>query len=120
MITEVFKQQLDVDLGEFPIMTYQDAAFRFGSDKPDLRVKLEFTELTDVMADVDFKVFSDARHHQGWPRGGPARARWRRSDRRAARSTPTPSSSRSTAPRAWPGSRSTKWPRAVTACSRPS
>ena len=58
MITEVFKQQLNVDLGEFPIMTYQDAAFRFGSDKPDLRVKLEFTELTDVMADVDFKVFS--------------------------------------------------------------
>ena len=58
MITEVFKTQLDVDLGEFPIMTYQDAAFRFGSDKPDLRVKLEFTELTDVMADVDFKVFS--------------------------------------------------------------
>ena len=58
MITEVFKQQLDVDLGEFPIMTYQEAAFRFGSDKPDLRVKLEFTELTEVMKDVDFKVFS--------------------------------------------------------------
>lgn len=58
MITEVFKTQLDVNLGEFPIMTYQDAAFRFGSDKPDLRVKLEFTELTDVMAGVDFKVFS--------------------------------------------------------------
>ena len=58
MITEVFKQQLDVDLGEFPIMTYQEAAFRFGSDKPDLCVKLEFTELTEVMKDVDFKVFS--------------------------------------------------------------
>src|SRR3989344_4242194 len=58
MITEVFQQQLGVDLGEFPIMTYQEAAFRFGSDKPDLRVKLEFTELTEVMKDVDFKVFS--------------------------------------------------------------
>ena len=58
MITEVFKTQLGVDLGEFPIMTYQDAAFRFGSDKPDMRVKLEFTELTDCMGDVDFKVFS--------------------------------------------------------------
>ena len=58
MITEVFKTQLDVDLGEFPMMTYQDAAFRFGSDKPDLRVKLEFTELTEIMKDVDFKVFS--------------------------------------------------------------
>ena len=58
MITEVFQTQLNVELGEFPIMTYQDAAFRFGSDKPDLRVKLEFTELTDCMKDVDFKVFS--------------------------------------------------------------
>ena len=58
MIKEVFQTQLSVDLGEFPIMTYQDAAFRFGSDKPDLRVKLEFTELTDCMGDVDFKVFS--------------------------------------------------------------
>lgn len=58
MIKEVFQTQLNVDLGEFPIMTYQDAAFRFGSDKPDLRVKLEFTELTDIMGDVDFKVFS--------------------------------------------------------------
>lgn len=58
MITEVFQTQLGVELGEFPMMTYQDAAFRFGSDKPDLRVKLEFTELTDCMGDVDFKVFS--------------------------------------------------------------
>ncbi|MBS7349906.1 MAG: aspartate--tRNA ligase [Comamonas sp.] len=58
MITEVFKQQLDVDLGEFPIMPFAEAMHRFGSDKPDLRVKMEFTELTEVMADVDFKVFS--------------------------------------------------------------
>ncbi|MDD2808649.1 aspartate--tRNA ligase [Rhodoferax sp.] len=58
MIKTVFQNTLGVDLGEFPVMTYQEAAHRFGSDKPDLRVKLEFTELTDVMADVDFKVFS--------------------------------------------------------------
>ena len=58
MIKEVFQTQLGVDLGEFPSMSYAEAAQRFGSDKPDLRVKLEFTELTDVMADVDFKVFS--------------------------------------------------------------
>ncbi len=58
MIKEVFQQQLGVDLGEFPIMPYSEAMHRFGSDKPDLRVKLEFTELTDVMKDVDFKVFS--------------------------------------------------------------
>ena len=65
MITEVFQTQLGVDLGEFPIMTYQEAAHRFGSDKPDLRVKLEFTELTEVMKDVDFKVFSGAANMKG-------------------------------------------------------
>jgi len=65
MIAEVFQTQLGVDLGEFPIMTYQEAAHRFGSDKPDLRVKLEFTELTDVMKDVDFKVFSGAANMKG-------------------------------------------------------
>jgi len=58
MITHVFRQTLAIDLGEFPVMPYSEAMFRFGSDKPDLRVKLEFTELTDVMKDVDFKVFS--------------------------------------------------------------
>jgi len=58
MIKDVFQQQLGVDLGDFPVMPYAEAMHRFGSDKPDLRVKLEFTELTDVMADVDFKVFS--------------------------------------------------------------
>ena len=60
MIKTVFQNTLGVDLGEFPVMTYQDAAHRYGSDKPDLRVKLEFAELTDVMKDVDFKVFSGA------------------------------------------------------------
>jgi len=58
MIKRVFQNTLGVDLGEFPIMTYGDAMHLYGSDKPDLRVKLQFTELTDVMADVDFKVFS--------------------------------------------------------------
>jgi aspartyl-tRNA synthetase len=58
MISSIFKTVLATDLGEFPVMAYADAMHRFGSDKPDLRVNLEFTELTDVMADVDFKVFS--------------------------------------------------------------
>jgi aspartyl-tRNA synthetase len=58
MIKGVFVEALGIELGDFPIMSYTDAMHRFGSDKPDLRVKLEFTELTDVMADVDFKVFS--------------------------------------------------------------
>jgi aspartyl-tRNA synthetase len=58
MIKHVFHKTMNIDLGEFPIMPYSEAMFRFGSDKPDLRVKLEFTELTEVMKDVDFKVFS--------------------------------------------------------------
>ncbi len=65
MIKSVFKNAMDVDLGEFPVMTYADAMHRFGSDKPDLRVKMEFTELTDVMADVDFKVFASASTAKG-------------------------------------------------------
>ncbi len=60
MITTVFKNTIKVDLGQFPVMTYVDAMHRYGSDKPDLRVNLEFTELTDVMVDVDFKVFASA------------------------------------------------------------
>ncbi len=58
MISKIFKNVLDTDLGEFPVMAYAEAMHRYGSDKPDLRVNLEFTELTDVMGDVDFKVFS--------------------------------------------------------------
>ncbi|NCV69764.1 MAG: aspartate--tRNA ligase [Betaproteobacteria bacterium] len=61
MIRVVFEQAIDVRLPHpFPVISYQEAMRRFGSDKPDLRVKLEFTELTDVMKDVAFKVFSDA------------------------------------------------------------
>ena len=58
MIRKVFKAAIDVDLPAYPVMKYAEAMHRFGSDKPDLRVKLEFTELTDIMKDVDFKVFS--------------------------------------------------------------
>jgi aspartyl-tRNA synthetase len=58
MIRSTFAHAIGVELPAFPVMSYADAMRRFGSDKPDLRVKLEFTELTDVMRDVDFKVFS--------------------------------------------------------------
>ncbi len=60
MIKTVFLSTLKVDLGVFPVMTYAEAMHQYGSDKPDLRVKLAFAELTDVMADVDFKVFAGA------------------------------------------------------------
>ena len=47
-----------MDLGEFPHMTWADAMERFGSDKPDLRVSWELISIDDLMAGVDFKVFS--------------------------------------------------------------
>jgi len=59
MIRTVFKETLAVELpNPFPRMTYAEAMRRFGSDKPDLRVTLELTEVTDAVADVAFKVFS--------------------------------------------------------------
>src|SRR5829696_3946071 len=58
MIRSTVEHAIGVDLPAFPVMTWAEAMRRFGSDKPDLRVKLELTELTDVMTDVDFKVFS--------------------------------------------------------------
>ena len=59
MIRDLFKKTQNVDLpNPFPRMTWADAMAKYGSDKPDMRVSLEFTELTDVMKDVDFKVFS--------------------------------------------------------------
>jgi aspartyl-tRNA synthetase len=58
MIRSTFAQAIGVELPAFPVMSWGEAMQRYGSDKPDLRVQLEFTELTDVMRDVDFKVFS--------------------------------------------------------------
>ncbi|MBY0577133.1 MAG: aspartate--tRNA ligase [Gallionellaceae bacterium] len=59
LIRTVFKEALDADLpNPFPRMTYAEAMRRYGSDKPDLRVTLELTEVTDAVKDVAFKVFS--------------------------------------------------------------
>ena len=59
LIRYVFKDALDVDLpNPFPRMSYAEAMARFGSDKPDMRVTLELTDVTDAVADVAFKVFS--------------------------------------------------------------
>jgi aspartyl-tRNA synthetase len=63
MIRSTFHHAIGVELPAFPVMTWAEAMRRYGSDKPDLRVKLEFTELTDVMKDVDFKVFSGPANH---------------------------------------------------------
>jgi len=61
MIRSVFRTTMDIELpGQFPTMAYAEAIRLYGSDKPDLRVKLQFTDLTEVMRDVEFKVFSGA------------------------------------------------------------
>ncbi len=58
MIRSTFEHAIGVPLPAFPVMTYADAMRVYGSDKPDLRVKLVLTEMTDVMREVDFKVFA--------------------------------------------------------------
>lgn len=58
LIVQVFKTHLDIDLGTFPRMTYEEAMRRYGSDKPDLRIDLELVDIAEQMKSVDFKVFS--------------------------------------------------------------
>ena len=58
MIRKLFKDLKGVELGEFPRMSHYQAMLRFGSDKPDLRIPLEMVEIKDLMAEVEFKVFS--------------------------------------------------------------
>ncbi len=58
MIRGLFKDQLNIDLGEFPHMPYSEAMQRFGSDKPDLRIPMELIDVADLVASVDFKVFA--------------------------------------------------------------
>ncbi len=61
MIRKMFKGVQDIKLpAQFPRMPFSEAMTRYGSDKPDMRVTLEITELSDVMKDVDFKVFAGA------------------------------------------------------------
>lgn len=58
MIRELFQSLLNVDLGTFPHMTYDEAMTRYGSDKPDLRNPLEIVNIADIVKDVEFKVLS--------------------------------------------------------------
>ncbi|MBO2658276.1 aspartate--tRNA ligase [Shewanella algae] len=58
MVRGLFLELLNVDLGEFPTMTYAEAMRRFGSDKPDLRNPLELVDVADLVKDVEFAVFN--------------------------------------------------------------
>jgi len=61
LVRTMFEEAIGVSLADpFPVMTYADAMRDYGSDKPDLRVSLRLTELTDLMRTVDFKVFRAA------------------------------------------------------------
>ena len=60
LVKAMWKAGVDVDLPDFPRITYADAMSKYGSDKPDLRIGLELTELTDIVKDSGFKVFVDA------------------------------------------------------------
>ncbi|MDP4534806.1 aspartate--tRNA ligase [Alkalimonas collagenimarina] len=58
MIRELFQSLLQVDLGDFPQMTYADAMRLYGSDKPDLRNPMQLVDVADLLKEVEFKVFS--------------------------------------------------------------
>ena len=61
MIRHVFREVMDVELAsEFPRMTYAEAMRRYGSDKPDLRIALEFVDVAELVKGCEFKVFTDA------------------------------------------------------------
>ena len=59
MIKKVFKESLDIDLGEFPVLPYSEAIELYGTDKPDLRNPLTFIEVKDLFKNSDFKVFNE-------------------------------------------------------------
>lgn len=58
MIRHIFKESLGIEFGDLPHMPFSEAMERYGSDKPDLRIPLELVTVSDLMAEVEFKVFS--------------------------------------------------------------
>ncbi|RNF84229.1 aspartate--tRNA ligase [Montanilutibacter psychrotolerans] len=65
MIRSVFREVMGVELAaQFPRMTYEEAMRRFGSDKPDLRIPLEFTDIAELVKTCEFKVFTDWANHE--------------------------------------------------------
>ena len=58
MVRQLFSKLMDVDLGEFPHMTWQDAMDKYGSDKPDMRIPMQLVEIKDLLKDMEFKVFA--------------------------------------------------------------
>ncbi|HET7655651.1 MAG TPA: aspartate--tRNA ligase, partial [Luteimonas sp.] len=65
LVRDVFREVMDVELGEFPRMTYAEAMRRYGSDKPDLRFELELVDVAARVKDCGFKVFSEWANAEG-------------------------------------------------------
>ncbi len=65
LIRHVFQETMNVELPPFPRLSHAEALRRFGSDKPDLRIGLEFTDLAEILREVDFKVFRDPARREG-------------------------------------------------------
>ncbi|OUT96800.1 MAG: aspartate--tRNA ligase [Betaproteobacteria bacterium TMED41] len=65
LIKNVFLKVANIKLTPFPVLTYEEVMGRFGSDKPDLRVKLELTDISDLVRDIEFKVFSSVAKSNG-------------------------------------------------------
>jgi len=58
MLRQAFREVLEVELAPFPVLSWDEAMRRFGSDKPDLRNPLELVDVADIMQEVEFKVFN--------------------------------------------------------------
>ena len=59
LLKKVFFEVLNIKLGKFPTMTYEDAVAKFGTDKPDLRNPLELEDVSELFVSTEFKVFND-------------------------------------------------------------
>ena len=59
LLKKVFLEILNIKLGKFPTMTYEDAVAKFGTDKPDLRNPLELEDVSELFVSTEFKVFND-------------------------------------------------------------
>jgi len=57
LLRRLYKELLDIEIGEIPVMSYDEAMSRFGTDRPDTRFELELKEITDIVKSCSFKVF---------------------------------------------------------------
>ena len=60
LVKHLFQKVKNIDLDKFPVMTYDDAVQKYGTDKPDLRYNMKFVELNDVAKNRDFNVFNNS------------------------------------------------------------